>query len=102
VYQIDTPLLTSLISGPVSPLISFSTEDEALAIANDTEYGLAAYFYSRDIGVIWRVAEGLEFGIVGVNEGIISMLEGGYSPSVLGRSVVAHINGLVGNWLNLG
>lgn len=68
----DMPVAANEIFGPVSPLISFANEEEALAIANDTEYGLAAYFYSRDIGVIWRVAEGLEFGMVGINEGIIS------------------------------
>ncbi len=60
------------IFGPVAPLVSFSTEEEAVAMANDTEFGLAAYFCSRDIGRIWRVAEGLEFGIVGINEGVIS------------------------------
>jgi len=60
------------IFGPVSPLISFSTEEEAIAIANDTEFGLAAYFCTRDVGRIWRVAEGLEYGIIGINEGIIS------------------------------
>jgi succinate-semialdehyde dehydrogenase/glutarate-semialdehyde dehydrogenase len=58
--------------GPVAPLYRFETEDQALQMANDTEFGLAAYFYSRDIGRIWRVMEGLEYGIVGVNEGIIS------------------------------
>ena len=58
--------------GPVAPLYRFSTEEQALKMANDTEFGLAAYFYSRDIGRIWRVMEGLEYGIVGVNEGIIS------------------------------
>ena len=60
------------IFGPVAPLVSFSSEDEAIAMANDTEFGLAAYFCSRDIGRTWRVAEGLEYGIVGVNEGLIS------------------------------
>jgi succinate-semialdehyde dehydrogenase / glutarate-semialdehyde dehydrogenase len=58
--------------GPVAPLYRFKTDDEAVKMANDTEFGLAAYFYSRDIGRIWRVAEGLEYGIVGINEGIIS------------------------------
>ena len=58
--------------GPVAPLYRFSTEEQALEMANDTEFGLAAYFYSRDIGRIWRVMEGLEYGIVGINEGIIS------------------------------
>jgi succinate-semialdehyde dehydrogenase/glutarate-semialdehyde dehydrogenase len=58
--------------GPVAPLYRFETEEQALQMANDTEFGLAAYFYSRDIGRIWRVMEGLEYGIVGINEGIIS------------------------------
>jgi len=58
--------------GPVAPLYRFETEEQALQMANDTECGLAAYFYSRDIGRIWRVMEGLEYGIVGINEGIIS------------------------------
>lgn len=58
--------------GPVAPLYRFETEEQALQMANDTEFGLAAYFYTRDIGRVWRVMEGLEYGIVGVNEGIIS------------------------------
>ncbi|MEO1081472.1 MAG: NAD-dependent succinate-semialdehyde dehydrogenase [Pseudomonadota bacterium] len=60
------------IFGPVAPVIAFDTEEEAIAMANDTEFGLASYFYARDIGRIWRVAEALEYGIVGINEGIIS------------------------------
>jgi succinate-semialdehyde dehydrogenase/glutarate-semialdehyde dehydrogenase len=60
------------IFGPIAPLFKFSTEEEAVQMANDTEFGLACYFYSRDIGRIWRVAESLEYGIVGINEGIIS------------------------------
>jgi succinate-semialdehyde dehydrogenase/glutarate-semialdehyde dehydrogenase len=60
------------IFGPVAPLIRFETEDEAIRLANDTEFGLASYFYARDVGRIWRVAEGLEYGIVGINEGIVS------------------------------
>ena len=60
------------IFGPVAPLFRFHTEAEAIQMANDTPFGLAAYFYSRDIGRVWRVAEGLEYGIVGINEGIIS------------------------------
>ena len=74
--------------GPLAPLFRFSTEDEALRMANDTEFGLAAYFYSRDIGRIWRVSEGLEYGIVGVNEGIISNEVapfGGVKESGIGR-----------------
>ena len=58
--------------GPLAPLFRFSTDDEAIAMANDTEFGLAAYFYSRDIGRVWRFAEALEYGIVGINTGIIS------------------------------
>ncbi|WGL17907.1 NAD-dependent succinate-semialdehyde dehydrogenase [Microbulbifer bruguierae] len=60
------------IFGPIAPLYKFSSEEEAIQIANDTEFGLASYFYARDIGRIWRVAEGLEYGMVGINEGIIS------------------------------
>jgi succinate-semialdehyde dehydrogenase/glutarate-semialdehyde dehydrogenase len=74
--------------GPVAPLYRFRTESEAVTMANDTEFGLAAYFYSRDIGRIWRVAEALEYGIVGVNEGIISTEIapfGGMKESGIGR-----------------
>ena len=74
--------------GPVAPLYRFKTEDELLNLANDTEYGLAAYFYSRDIGRIWRVAEGLESGIIGINVGIISTEVapfGGVKESGIGR-----------------
>ena len=60
------------IFGPVAPLLRFGSEEEAISLANDTPFGLAAYFYSRDIGRIWRVAEGIEYGIVGINEGVIS------------------------------
>ena len=79
--------------GPVAPLFRFSTEDEAIQLANDTEFGLAAYFYSRDIGRIWRVAEGLEYGIVGINEGIISTEVapfGGMKESGIGREGAHH------------
>jgi succinate-semialdehyde dehydrogenase/glutarate-semialdehyde dehydrogenase len=74
--------------GPVAPLFRFSTEADAIALANDTEFGLAAYFYGRDIGRIWRVAEALEYGIVGINTGIISTEVapfGGVKESGLGR-----------------
>jgi succinate-semialdehyde dehydrogenase/glutarate-semialdehyde dehydrogenase len=74
--------------GPVAPLFRFKTEEEAIALANDTEFGLAAYFYGRDIGRIWRVAEALEYGIVGINTGIISTEVapfGGVKESGLGR-----------------
>jgi len=60
------------IFGPVAPIIKFETENEAIELANQTDFGLAAYFYSRDIGRVYRVSEKLEFGIIGVNEGIIS------------------------------
>ena len=74
--------------GPVAPLYRFATEAELIAQANATEYGLASYFYSRDIGRIWRVAEGLDFGIVGINVGIISNEVapfGGMKESGIGR-----------------
>ena len=74
--------------GPLAPLFRFETEDQAIAMANDTEFGLAAYFYSRDIGRIWRVAEGVEYGIVGINTGIISTEVapfGGMKESGIGR-----------------
>jgi succinate-semialdehyde dehydrogenase/glutarate-semialdehyde dehydrogenase len=58
--------------GPLAPLFRFETEEEAIRMANDTEFGLASYFYARDVGRVWRVAEALEYGIVGINEGIIS------------------------------
>ncbi len=58
--------------GPVAPIVRFSTDEQLIHQANDTIYGLAAYFYSRDITRIWQVAEALEYGMVGINEGIIS------------------------------
>ena len=58
--------------GPLAPIFSFKHEQDAIDLANATEFGLAAYFYSRDIGRVWRVAEALEYGIVGINEGIVS------------------------------
>ena len=58
--------------GPVAPIFSFSSEQDAIRLANETEFGLAAYFYGRDIGRVWRVAEALEYGMVGINEGLIS------------------------------
>ena len=74
--------------GPLAPLFRFADEGEVIRMANDTEFGLAAYFYSRDIGRIWRVSEALEYGIVGVNEGIISNEVapfGGVKESGVGR-----------------
>ena len=74
--------------GPVAPIISFDNDDEIVALANHSEYGLASYFYSRDIGRIWRMAEALEYGMVGVNTGFISTEVapfGGVKQSGLGR-----------------
>ena len=74
--------------GPLAPIFRFETDEEAVQLANDTEFGLAAYFYSRDIGRIWRVAEQLEYGIVGINTGIISTEVapfGGMKESGIGR-----------------
>jgi succinate-semialdehyde dehydrogenase/glutarate-semialdehyde dehydrogenase len=79
--------------GPVAPLFRFKTDDEAVALANSTEFGLAAYFYSRDIGRIWRVAEGIESGMVGVNTGLISneiAPFGGVKQSGIGREGSTH------------
>ncbi|MFT6690448.1 MAG: succinate-semialdehyde dehydrogenase/glutarate-semialdehyde dehydrogenase [Colwellia sp.] len=84
----DMPVAKNEIFGPVSPIIAFDNEAEVIAMANDTEFGLAAYFYARDIGTIWRVAEGLEYGMIGINEGIISNAAapfGGVKQSGSGR-----------------
>lgn len=74
--------------GPLAPLFRFHDDDEVIRMANDTEFGLAAYFYSRDIGRVWRVAEALEYGMVGINSGILSNEAapfGGVKQSGLGR-----------------
>ena len=74
--------------GPLAPLFRFKTEEEAIRLANDTEFGLAAYFYSRDIGRVWRVSEALEYGLVGINAGLLSTAEapfGGVKESGVGR-----------------
>lgn len=79
--------------GPVAPVFRFKTEEEVIALANDTEFGLASYFYSRDVGRIFRVAEALEYGMVGVNTGLISTSEvpfGGVKQSGLGREGSRH------------
>jgi succinate-semialdehyde dehydrogenase/glutarate-semialdehyde dehydrogenase len=79
--------------GPVAPLFKFKTEEEAIAMANNTEFGLACYFYTRDIGRVWRVGEALEYGMVGINEGIISTAEapfGGVKQSGVGREGSHH------------
>ncbi|RZL37768.1 MAG: aldehyde dehydrogenase family protein, partial [Rubrivivax sp.] len=74
--------------GPVAPVFKFQTEAEAVTLANSTEFGLASYFYSRDIGRIFRVGEALEYGMVGINTGLISTAEvpfGGVKQSGQGR-----------------
>ena len=79
--------------GPVAPLFKFKTEEEVIKMANDTEFGLASYFYSRDIGRVWRVAEALEYGMVGINEGLVASSEvpfGGVKESGLGREGSHH------------
>jgi succinate-semialdehyde dehydrogenase/glutarate-semialdehyde dehydrogenase len=79
--------------GPLAPVFRFETEEEAIRLANDTEYGLAAYFFTRDNARIWRVGEALEFGVVGVNAGIISYEGapfGGFKASGIGREGSRH------------
>ncbi|RJG01435.1 NAD-dependent succinate-semialdehyde dehydrogenase [Noviherbaspirillum sedimenti] len=89
----DMAVAQEEIFGPVAPLFRFKTDEEAVALANNTRYGLAAYFYSRDIGRVWRVAEQLEFGMVGINEGAISNEVapfGGVKESGIGREGSHH------------
>ncbi len=74
--------------GPIAPVFRFGAEEEVIKMANDTEYGLASYFYSRDVSRCWRVAEALESGMVGINEGLISIAAapfGGVKESGIGR-----------------
>jgi succinate-semialdehyde dehydrogenase/glutarate-semialdehyde dehydrogenase len=81
-------ILTEETFGPVAPVIAFDTIDEGISLANDTEFGLAAYFYARDITTVWKAAEEIESGMVGVNTGLISTAEvpfGGIKSSGLGR-----------------
>jgi succinate-semialdehyde dehydrogenase/glutarate-semialdehyde dehydrogenase len=76
------------IFGPVSAIYKFTTEEEAIQLANDTEYGLAAYFFTQNLNRAWRVAEALDYGIVGINEGVVSHAEapfGGMKESGIGR-----------------
>jgi len=84
----DMEVASEEIFGPVAPLFRFKTDDEAIRIANDTPFGLAAYFYSRDIARVWKIAESLEYGMVGINEGILSTEVapfGGVKESGVGR-----------------
>ena len=84
----DMLVTTEETFGPVAPLFRFEKESEAVEAANDTDFGLASYFYSRDLARVWRVSEGLDFGMVGVNTGLISTAEapfGGVKMSGLGR-----------------
>ena len=84
----DMDILQEEIFGPVAPVIRFDTENEAIAMANDTPYGLAAYFYGRDIGRVFRIAEALDYGMVGVNTGLIATTVapfGGMKESGIGR-----------------
>jgi len=89
----DMRIANEEIFGPVAPLYRFDSEDEAVRIANDTPYGLAAYFYSRNIGRVWRVGEALEYGIIGINEGTFSTEVapfGGIKESGIGREGGRH------------
>ena len=89
----DSLIFSEETFGPVAPLFRFKTDDEVIEMANNTEFGLASYFYSRDIGRIWRVAEALEYGMVGVNTGMISTEVapfGGVKQSGLGREGSHH------------
>ena len=84
----DMQIMREETFGPVAAVIKFKTEEEVIAAANDTDFGLASYFYSRDIGRVWRVSEKLEYGMVGINTGLISNEVapfGGVKQSGLGR-----------------
>lgn len=89
----DMRIAKEEIFGPVAPLFRFTTEAQAIQMANDTEFGLAAYFYSRDVGRVWRVSGALEYGMVGINSGIISTAVapfGGVKQSGMGREGSSH------------
>ncbi|KAK8746640.1 hypothetical protein OTU49_017117 [Cherax quadricarinatus] len=89
----DMALAKNEIFGPVAPIIKFSTEEEVVSLANTTDRGLAGYFYSNDLSQVWRVAEALEVGMVGVNEGLLSTCEapfGGFKHSGLGKEGSKH------------
>jgi len=86
--QSDMSIMHEEIFGPVAPVIRFESEEEVIKMANDTPYGLAAYFYGRDIGRIFRVSEALEYGMVGVNTGLVATTVapfGGVKESGIGR-----------------
>ncbi|XP_069162631.1 succinate-semialdehyde dehydrogenase, mitochondrial [Procambarus clarkii] len=89
----DMPLAKQEIFGPVAPIIKFTTEEEVVTLANTTDRGLAGYFYSNDMSQVWRVAEALEVGMVGVNEALVSTCEapfGGFKHSGLGKEGSKH------------
>lgn len=89
----DMRIAKEEIFGPVAPLFRFTTEAQAIQMANDTEFGLAAYFYSRDLGRVWRVSGALEYGMVGINSGVISTAVapfGGVKQSGMGREGSSH------------
>lgn len=89
----DMAISSAEIFGPVAPVFKFESEEDVIRLANDTPYGLAAYFYARDLGRVWRVAEALEYGMVGVNEGILSTEVapfGGVKESGIGREGSRH------------
>jgi succinate-semialdehyde dehydrogenase/glutarate-semialdehyde dehydrogenase len=84
----DMKIATEETFGPVAPLFRFKDEDDVIQKANDTIYGLASYFFARDIGRVWKVAEALEYGMVGINSGMISTEVapfGGVKQSGMGR-----------------
>ncbi len=84
----DMLFTTEEIFGPVAPVYKFETEQEAIDLANNTQFGLASYFYTQDLGRVFRVSEGLKYGMVGVNEGLITTVEapfGGVKESGLGK-----------------
>jgi len=96
---VDAKVATEETFGPLAPLFRFESDDDAVRLANDTEFGLASYFYSLDVGRIWRVAEALESGIVGINTGLISTEVapfGGVKQSGLGREV--HTTEWMNSW----
>ena len=84
----DMLFMKEEIFGPVAPVFRFGSEEEAIRLANDTEFGLACYFYTKDLGRAFRVSEGLKYGMVGINEGLITTAEapfGGVKESGIGR-----------------